>query len=186
MTEQKTINVVNGIDMDILQDTINKIKQQPELGKCGFRVSNKWIGGTHNCTTVTSFYSAKQDIPHKQQFELHADEPPILAGEDKSANPVEHLLTTLASCLTTSMVAHAAVQGIHIEELESKVEGNIDLNGYLGLSEDVPKGYTDIRVKFKVKSDTDNMERLIRLAEYSPVYNTIIHGAQVDIQVEPK
>ena len=94
--------------------------------------------------------------------------------------------TWLAACVTTSMVAHAAVRGIHIEELESELEGDIDLRGFLGLSNDVPKGFTEIRVKFKVKADVDNMERLKRLAAYSPVFNTITQGANVYIQVEPK
>jgi len=84
------------------------------------------------------------------------------------------------------MVAHAAVRGIHIEELESELEGDLDLRGFLGLSDDVPKGYTNIRIKFKVKADTDNMERLRRLTEYSPVFNTITQGARVDVTVEPK
>jgi uncharacterized OsmC-like protein len=55
-----------------------------------------------------------------------------------------------------------------------------------GLSSEVPKGFTDIRVNFKVKSDVDNMERLKRLAAYSPVFNTITQGANVDIHVEAK
>jgi len=96
------------------------------------------------------------------------------------------LLNALAACVTTSMVAHAAVRGIHIEELESELEGDIDLRGFLGLSNDVPRGFTDIRVKFKVKADVENMERLKRLTEFSPVYNTITHGARVHIQVEEK
>ncbi|MHC4654672.1 MAG: OsmC family protein [Planctomycetota bacterium] len=186
MAEQQTINKVNGVDMDALQSTVNAIRKEPDLGECKFRVSNKWIGGNHNCTTITGFYGAKQEIAHKQQFELHADEPPILGGQDQGANPVEHLLNALASCVTTSMVAHAAARGIHIEEVESELEGDIDLRGFLGLSNDVPKGYTDIRVKFKVKSDVDDMEKLKRLAEFSPVFNTIMNGANVDIQVEPK
>jgi uncharacterized OsmC-like protein len=69
------------------------------------------------------------------------------------------------------MVDHAAVRGIQIEELESEIEEDIDLQGFLGLSKEVPKGFTDIRVKIKVKADVDNMERLKKLAEYSPVYN---------------
>ena len=186
MAEQVKTKMVNGIDMDVLQSTVKAIQEEPELGKCKFRVSNKWLGANHNCTTVTSFYGAKQEIDHKQSFELHADEPAILAGQDQGANPVEHLLNALAACVTTSIVAHAAVRGIHIEELESELEGDIDLQGFLGLSKEVPKGFTDIRVKFKVKADVDNIERLKRLAEYSPVYNTIIHGANVDIQIEPK
>ena len=177
---------INGIHMETLHGTVNAIKQEPDLGQCKFRARNKWLGGNHNCTTITGFYGAKQEIAHKQQFELHADEPPILAGNDDGANPVEHLLNALAACVTTSMVAHAAVRGIHIEELESELEGDIDLCGFLGLADDVPKGFTDIRIKFKVKADVDNMERLKRLTAYSPVFNTITQGANVDIQVEPK
>jgi uncharacterized OsmC-like protein len=177
---------VNGIHLETLQGTVNAIDQEPELGKCKFRARNTWLGGNHNCTTVTGFYGAKQEIAHKQQFELHADEPPILAGNDEGANPVEHLLNALAACVTTSMVAHAAVRGIHIEELESELEGDIDLRGFLGLDNDVPKGFTDIRIRFRVKADIDNMERLKRLTSYSPVFNTITQGANVDIQVEAK
>lgn len=177
---------INGIQMETLQGTVNAIEQEPDLGQCRFRARNKWLGGNRNSTTITGFYGARQEIAHKQVFELHADEPPILAGNDEGANPVEHLLNALAACVTTSMVAHAAVRGIHIEELESEIEGDIDLRGFLGLDDDVPKGFTDIRIKFRVKSDIDNMERLKRLTSYSPVFNTLTQGANVDIQVGPK
>ena len=149
-------------------------------------MTNKWLGANHNCTTVSSFYGARQEVAHKEPFELHADEQAILAGQDQAANPVELLLHALASCVTTSLVAHAALRGINLEEVESEVEGNIDMQGYLELSKDVPKGYTDIRIKYKVKSDEENTERLKRLAEYSPVYNTLIHGTNVDIEIERK
>ena len=177
---------INGIHMETLQGTVNAIEQEPDLGQCRFRARNKWLGGNRNSTTITGFYGARQEIAHKQVFELQADEPPILAGSDEGANPVEHLLNALAACVTTSMVAHAAVRGIHIEELESEIEGDIDLRGFLGLADDVPKGFTDIRIKFRVKADIDNMERLKRLASYSPVLNTLTQGANVDIQVAPK
>jgi uncharacterized OsmC-like protein len=87
------------------------------LGACRFRASNTWLSGNHNRSTVTGFHGARQEIAHRQSFTLDADEPAILAGNDEGANPVEHLLHALASCLTTSMVAHAAVRGIEIEEL---------------------------------------------------------------------
>jgi hypothetical protein len=76
-------------------------------------------------------------MPHKQAFELHADEPPILAGADEGSDPVERLLNALARCVTTSLVAHAAVPGIHIEALESQFECDIDLRGFLELAPDV-------------------------------------------------
>jgi len=186
MAGQTTINKVNGVDVGILQTTVGNMQQDPDLAKCRFHIQNKWIDGNRNRTIVTSFYGAKQENEHQQAFELDADEPPVLAGHDQAPNPVEHLLNALAACLTTSMVAHAAVRGIEIEELESEVEGDIDLRGFLGIASDVPRGYTDIRVKFKVKADTENIERLKSLAEYSPVYNSLINGTNVDIQVEPK
>ena len=183
-TVDSNTRIVNGIDLDTLTGTVQAIDQEPELGACKFRARNTWLGGNHNCTSVSGFYGAKQEIAHKQVFELHADEPPILAGQDDGANPVEHLLNALAACVTTSMVAHAAVRGIHIEALESELEGDIDLRGFLGLDENVPKGFTEIRVKFRVKSDVRNMDRLKRLTAFSPVFNTITQGAKVDIQVD--
>ncbi len=186
MATEESVKRVNGINLNVLNETVQAIQGDPELGKCRFRARNKWIDATRNCTTVSGFYGAKQEHTHKQDFELHADEPPILAGNDDGANPVEHLLHALASCVTTSMVAHAAVRGIYIEELEAELEGDIDLRGFLGLDADVPKGYTNIRVTYKVKTDVDNLPKLKKLAEFSPVFNTLTHGTKVDIQVEPK
>ena len=176
--------VVNGVNLETLMGTVKAIEADPELGASRFRASNKWLSGNHNRTTVTGFYGAKQEIAHKQKFEMDADEPPILAGEDQGANPVEHLLHALASCVTTSMVAHAAVRGIHLEEVESELEGDIDLRGFLGLAEDVPRGYTDIRVKFKVKADPKDLKKLDELARYSPVFNTLMQSVPVSITVE--
>jgi uncharacterized OsmC-like protein len=177
-------NQVNGVDLDILGGTVQAIADDPELGKCRFRASNAWHGGTDNRSTIDGFYGAKQEIPHKQRFVMQADEPLILAGGDNGANPVEFLLSALASCVTTSMVAHAAVRGIHINSLESELEGDIDLNGFFGLSDSTPKGYTEIRVKFRVDTDTANLEHLRQLASFSPVLNTLLQGTNVNIQVE--
>ena len=186
---QQAINettVINGIEIDTLKATIGAIQNEPDLGACRFRATNKWLSGNHNRSTVTGFYGAKQEIAHKQAFNMDADEPPILAGNDEGANPVEHLLHALASCLTTSMVAHAAVRGIKIDELESEFEGDIDLRGFLGLADDVPKGYTAIRATFRVKADPADIETLRRLAAFSPVFNTLTNGTDVHIKVELK
>jgi uncharacterized OsmC-like protein len=187
MKNQATISHrINGVDIQILAETVNAIKAEPELGACRFRASNTWLGANHNRSTVTGFYGARQELDHKQTFTMDADEPAILAGNDTGANPVEHLLHALASCLTTSMVAHAAVRGIEIEELESELEGDLDLRGFLGLAADVPKGYTNIRAKFRVKAKPEDLPRIKELARFSPVFNTITQGARVDIDVAMK
>lgn len=177
---------MNGVELDKLMATVNAIKAEPELGACRFRARNTWLAGNHNRSTVKGFYGAKQEMEHKQTFTMDADEPAILAGNDEGANPVEHLLHALASCLTTSMVAHAAVRGIEIEELESELEGDVDLRGFLGLAMDVPKGYTNIRAKFRVKAKPEDVSRIRDLAYFSPVFNTITRGANVEVDVALK
>ena len=122
---------VNGVNLDILKGTVNAIQGDPDLGICHFRATNQWVDGAQTRSTIPGFYGAKQEIAHKQTFTMIADEPAILAGNDDGANPVEHLLHALASCMTTSMVAHAAVRGIDIQEMESELEGDIDLTVFL-------------------------------------------------------
>lgn len=177
---------LNGVDLDTLMGTVNAVQADPALGISKFRASNTWLSANHNRSTVTGFYAAKQEIAHAQTFTMDADEPAILAGGDQGANPVEHLLHALASCLTTSIVAHAAVRGIEIEELESELEGDIDLNGFLGLDAEMPKGFTEIRVRFRVKADPKDMDNIKRLTMFSPVFNTITESARVDVDVVMK
>ncbi len=177
-------NLINGIDTNTIQTTVKAIKNNSELAQCRFHVTNKWINGGHNRTTVSSFFGAGQEIQHLQKFEIDADEPPILAGHDLAANPVEHLLNALAACLTTSIVCHAAVQGIRIDQIQSQLEGDLDMHGFLGLNTDVRKGYSNIRVNFKVKTDDQNLEKLKELTKFSPVFEVVSNGTSVDIQIE--
>ncbi|MHC4120332.1 MAG: OsmC family protein [Planctomycetota bacterium] len=184
MAEQQTIKVSNGVDMDMLWKSINSVKEKPELGRSKFCIRNKWFKGGYNKSTVMDFHTIGEECSHKTELGLEADEPEILAGTDKGPNPVEHLLNALAACLTTSMVYHAATRGIEIEELESHLEGELDLQGFMGLSPDVRKGYENIRVTFRVKTDPENIETLRELAEFSPVFDVVRHGTKVDLRIE--
>ncbi|HSF59859.1 MAG TPA: OsmC family peroxiredoxin, partial [Candidatus Binatia bacterium] len=113
MTEQTGTQTVNGVDVSKLKETIQAVKQTPTLADFRFRIVNKWQGGGLNQTTVKASYGAGQDFPDRDgKFTMQADEPPILLSGDKAANPVEHLLHALASCVTTTMVYHAAARGI--------------------------------------------------------------------------
>jgi uncharacterized OsmC-like protein len=179
-------NVVNGIDAEALRTMIGRFRQQPSLGKSRFRVRNRWVEGGFNQTIIQGFYAAEgEDTSRSEAFELEADEPPVLLGKNRGPNPVEYLLTALASCLTSSMVYHAAARGIRIEELESEVDGDLDLRGFMGIAADVKKGYQNIRVNFKVRSDA-SAEQLKELALFSPVFDTISSPVPVTVIVEKK
>ena len=88
--------------------------------------------------------------------------------------------------MTTTMVYHAAVRGIKLEEVESELEGDIDLKGFLAISDKVRPGYQEILVNFKVKTDIENVDRLKALTKLSPVYDVVSSGTNVKVQIETK
>lgn len=177
--------MVNGVDVRALGEKISAIRHEPELGKFMFHVNNQWLEGGHSKTQIDSFYGTRQEHPHRRSFELEAAEPPVLLGGDEGPNPVEHLLNALVTCLTGAMVYHAAARGIHIEEIESEVEGDLDVRGFMGISPDVRKGYENIRVRFNVKSQ-GSPEELEECARYSPVLDVVSRGTKVDLQIQKK
>ncbi|NTV41712.1 MAG: OsmC family protein [Syntrophobacteraceae bacterium] len=179
--------VVNGVNVDQLFSTIDLIKEKPEIAKFKFRATNKWVGGTHNRATVKDFYGAGKEDDTRETMTFHMDEPPVLLGNNQGPNPVEYLLVALSGCLTTSLIAHASAKGIKIRGVESRYEGDIDLRGFLGLSEDVKVGFQNIRVYFKIDADIPEAEKeeLTRMArKYSPVFNTIFNQTPVSVQLE--
>lgn len=173
----------NGIAIDELAETIRMVRAQPELADFEFRVRNEWERGGHSKTTIESFHGVNQENEHVQTFSLEADEPAVLLGRDLGPNPVEHLLNALVTCLTGALVYHAAARGIEIHALESHVEGTLDLRGFLGISPEVPRGFQDIRVTFRVRSDAPE-DSLRECAEYSPVYNTLLQPPRIDLRFE--
>jgi len=178
--------MLNGLNVTAVEELIKNVTDDPELAKCRFHIKNNWNTCGQNQSKVKSFFAAKQEIEHETEFTLHSDEPRILAGDDTWPNPVEHLLNALAGCLTTSLIYHAAIRGIKIEELESELEGDLDIRGFLGLSSEVRKGYQNIRVNFKVKTDPENIEKLKSLSEMSPVFDVTSNGTDVQVNIEGK
>ena len=178
---------VNGVNVDALFETIDAIKDAPVIAEFKFRAKGKWINGGHSHMTITDFYGTQKDHPHEKPFELDADEPPLLLGEDKGPNPVEYALTGLAGCLTATMIYHSAAKGIEIKGVESRLEGDLNLRGFLGLSDEVKVGYENIRVFFKIDADVSDEEKeeLIRMAQkYSPMFNTISNPTPVSVKLD--
>ena len=186
-TAQKLATVINGVKVDDLFSTIEAIKSTPAIATFKFRVHNQWTGASQNKSTVDTFYGASQEHARHKPFVLEADEPAILLGKDTAANPTEHLLHALAACLTTSMVYHAAARGIEIEEVESSLEGDIDLHGFLDLDRNVRKGFQGIRVNFKIKADVpdEQLQAIVQLGPgFSPVFDSVTNGVPVSIKAE--
>lgn len=175
---------VNGVDVQGLGDIIDKIRADPSLAQFRFRVSNRWDEGGHSETTIDGFYGAcTEQTTDNRPFKLEADEPPVLLGQDRAPNAVEHLLNALATCLTGALAYHAAARGIHLDRIESHLRGEIDLRGFLGISDEVRKGYQHIEVSFRVAGDGTE-EQLEECLRFSPVFDVVSHGTDVSLRVE--
>jgi uncharacterized OsmC-like protein len=109
----------------------------------------------------------------------------VLLGTNQGANPVEFFLHALAGCVTTTFVLHAAARGIRIDSISTSLEGEIDVQGVLGLDETVNPGYEQIRIKMDVKADCSDTELdnlLTFTREHSPVCQSICRPVPVVLE----
>ena len=177
---------VNGFNTDEIVETINAIQGNNAIAKFEFRVKNKWVTAGHNQSTIQNFYGAcQEDSSRKEPWTFDNGEPPVLLGTNEGANPVEFVLHALAGCMTTTMALHAAARGIEIDSVESKLEGGIDLQGFLGLNDKVRNGYQQIKVTFDIKGDLTEQQKqeLVGLAYNSPVFDVITNKVPVHINL---
>jgi uncharacterized OsmC-like protein len=179
---------VNGLDVEQLQGCKSDMRDNADLGKYQFRAKNEWVSGAHCRTTIKDFWAAgEEDRSRKRAHVLEGDEPTSLLGKDHGPNATEALLHALGACLNASFIYHAAAQGIKVDALEFELEGDLDLNGFLGVNEGVPSGFQQIRVRCKVKADAPR-EKLEELCEYaqkrSPVFNTVSRPVPVHVLLE--
>jgi uncharacterized OsmC-like protein len=177
---------INGVDTATLFGTLDAVKAQPGIAKFQFRAANSWVNGTHSRSTFSGFFGAGQELQHRQVTSVEADHPEVLTGEDHAPTPVEHLLHAIAACLTGGLVNIAAARGVHLTQVTSTVEGDIDLLGILGMSDDVRNGYEQIRVSFHVEGDADDatLRGLVEQSRRrSAVYDVLTNPTPVVIDV---
>jgi len=187
MTGQNTAQVeeqlVNGVTVSTVMGIVAAIEQNSDNAHFQFRLNNHWIDGGLNRSRIKEYFAlGQEDETRSEPFVVDADEPAVNSGGDSSPNPMEFVLHALASCLTSTLVYHAAVQGIEIESVESSVEGDMDVRGMLGLSDAVRKAYNAVRVRMQVKSAAD-VEILRQLALFSPVYDVISNSLPVEFDL---
>ena len=178
--------VRNGVDTATLFATIDAVKGNNEIAKFRFRASNKWVSGTHNQSTIHGFYGAMQEMTHTSAHVFDADHPAVLVGSDNGPTPVEYVLHALAACLTAGIANIAAARNVNLSEVESTVEGNIDLMGILGIGSGVRNGYEQIKISFKLKGDDPAKLRKVveQSTARSAVYDIVTNGVPVAIEVE--
>jgi uncharacterized OsmC-like protein len=179
----------NGVDTPTLLATLNAVKATPSLAKFRFRASNRWVSGTHSESRVESFTGAGGEHTHQSEFRYGADHPAVLVGKDRGPTPIEFLLHGLAACITAGIGNIAAVRGVTLTSVQSHVEGDIDLQGILGLSDHVRNGYERIRISISIAGDAPPA-KLREIVEQSrsrsAVFDVLTNGVPVDVSVNTR
>lgn len=184
-----TVTVRNGIDVQVLLETIEAIKAKPELAEFTFRASTSWQQGTASTAQVGSFmHAGDEDESRSAPFTLQGDEPPVLLGHNQGPNAVELLLAALGFCYSVGYVANAAARGIEIEEMGYELEGDIDLRSFLGIAQEARPGFTEIRATAHVRAPGSSEAELKELCSYvqetSPVRDVLANGVPVETTLE--
>jgi len=185
MTQQDN-TTSNGLNVEQMVQTVEALKNDPQLAQFEFRARNQWINGGENRSTIQDFYGAgAEDESRSEPFVYTNGEPPILLGNNEGGNPVEYLLHALAGCVTTTTVLHATARGITIHKLSTVLVGDIDLQGLLALDDEAPVGYRSIRIEMYIEADAsdEEIEELISFAkDHSPVCNTVCRPVPVTVE----
>lgn len=153
-------NKLNDIDVAALQQFATGVAEDPSKRSAKFNVKTKWAGQTRSVATV-SHYSLG-GVEHQRNFEIAADEPTELLGQNSAPNPQELLMAALNACLTVGYVVNAAAMGIKVHSLEIETDGELDLRGFLGLDENVNPGYDEVSYVVRLATDASR-ERLEEL-----------------------
>ncbi|WP_254525233.1 OsmC family protein [Natrinema caseinilyticum] len=166
---------VNGVDVSALEGAIEAISDDPNVGMFTFKAETEWQDAL-KCVTKIDEFDQTDETVHTREFTLQGDEPEQILGERTGPNAVEHLLAALGSCLSVGYAAHAAAMGIELDSLRFEMEGDFDIRGFLGISDEVRPGYESITCSVYLDADAseDELEQLReRVEATSPLMDVI-------------
>jgi len=156
---------VNGLDLQALGEVVEAIQADSSKAIVGFDVVTKWKGQTRSETTVTGFNIAGERV--NRSHTIVADEPYELLGADSAPNPQELLMAAFNACITVGYVAGAALKGITLDSLEIRTKGELDLRGFLGLSDAVAPGYQNVDYEVRISGDGS-------AADFEEIHQTVM------------
>jgi uncharacterized OsmC-like protein len=175
--------IFNGVNTQILNTVFNSMRNQPEMAKATFSVKSEWNGGFSVTSSSKGFRIGGQNIERNTEYKGQYDFPDQLSGEGKGPTVCESCMGSLAACLTQTIIAHAISRAIQIDSINIDGEGDVDLRGFTGISNDVRPGAQQFRVNMNIKSDTASKEQINELYDigkrFSPAFDTLTNGTSV-------
>jgi len=180
------IPVDNGVNVEALLSAREALTETPEAARFQWRASCEWQNGTHSRSVVEGFFGLGDEQHHRTEFVFDADHPEIFASEDKGATPVEYVLVGLASCLTAGVAAVAQNRQIQLRRVSATLEGEMDVQGILGIDSDVRNGFNEIKVTYDIDADAslDEIRAIVAQSQKrSAVYDIVTNPTNVSVAV---
>ena len=184
MTTESPVN--NGVNVQALLDARTALADAPQGAKFQWRAEAEWVHGTHSQATINGFFGLGSDQAHKTSWTYGADHPEVFASEDRGPTPVEYVLVALASCLTAGIAAVAQYRGIQLKKVAATIEGDMDLQGILGIDDEVRNGFKGIKVTYDIDADAkrEDIEALVAQSQKrSAVYDIVTNPTNVTVAV---
>ena len=161
---------MNSEELKILQAPLKeKYRDQPDSAMITFKAIGK-IGEGISCKVETGKALVEAGL-HK-----------ATGGTGMLACSGDLLLEALVACAGVTLQAVSTAIGINIKEGSVKVEGDLDFRGTLGVSKEVPVGFSAIRLSFNLDTNAteEQMQSLAKLTErYCVVYQTLAKGVVI-------
>jgi uncharacterized OsmC-like protein len=182
----RDIKVDNGVNVAALLGARQALDKAPEAAQFKWRATCEWVNGTHSRSTIGGFFGLGVEQSRGKEFKVDADHPEVFAAEDNAPTPVELALSGLASCLTAGIAAVAQHRGIQLRSVKATLEADMDLQGILGIDEEVRNGFSAIRVHFDVVADAsdDDIKALVAQSQKrSAVFDIITNPTNVFVTV---
>ena len=179
-------NVDNGVNVTALLGAREALEQTPEAAKFKWRAACEWLNGTHSRSRVGGFFGLGAEQSRNKSFAVEADHPQVFAAEDHAPTPVEIVLSGLASCLTAGVAAVAQRRGIQLHSVKASLEADMDIQGILGMDDEVRNGFGAIRVHFDIRADAseDDIKAVVAQSQKrSAVFDIITNPTNVFVSV---
>jgi uncharacterized OsmC-like protein len=184
-TAPETID--NGVNASALLEARTALTEAPQGARFQWRATCDWVHGTHSASTVEGFHGLGEEHKHRTRFHFDADHPDVFASEDQGATPVEYVLVGLAGCLTAGVASIAQHRGIQLHSVRATLEGDMDIQGILGVDSDVRNGFEGVHVSFEIEADAsrEDIEALVAQSQKrSAVFDIITNPTDVAVVVK--
>ena len=177
--------VRNGVDTTVLFGTLDAIKADPSIAKFQFRARNRWI----DARTTARRSAASMRRTRKTRLA-----PSRFDRRRRAGDPARHRYRAQSRRVPAprarglpddlARLRRAAARGVELTEVESTLEGDMDVQGALGLSDDYRNGFERIRVTFRVAGNAPEeklREVVERAKQRSAVFDMVTNGVPVSV-----